>query len=197
MNRENINRAGSENTAILLQRCRSGDDAAYDALFQAVYQDLRQRARAYLAGHRRATMSTTLLVHETYLKLAGADLAPRDRQHFYALAARAMRQVLVDAVRRRQAKCRGGDRSRVPLDTRVLGVEDRTGSLLDIDQALTRLGEEDRRLAQVVELHFFVGLGYAEVAELLGISERTVMRDWRAARAMLRMMLEPGDEVFE
>jgi RNA polymerase sigma factor (TIGR02999 family) len=175
--------------ADLLRRCSTGDVAAYDALFAAIYDDLRRRARrlSHAAG---ATLSTTALVHETYLRLAGAELSLNDRAHFFALAARVMRQVLINAARERGAQKRGGDCMVVALDSEPAATDAPVADLLGLDQALERLAAVDTRLVQVVELHFFAGLGFAEIGTLLGVSERTVSRDWRAARALLRQHLE-------
>jgi RNA polymerase sigma factor (TIGR02999 family) len=182
-------------TADLLRRCSGGDSSAYDVLFAAVYSDLHKRAR-HMARGAGATLSTTALVHETYLKLIGRDLALNDRAHFFALAARAMRQVLLNAARDSAALKRGGNQVDATLDS-ALAVQSSEGDHIDVvalDQALERLAVVDARLAQVVELHFFAGLGFAEIGQILGVTERTVSRDWRAARAILQMQLDaPGD----
>lgn len=174
-------------TVELTRRCAAGDTAAYDALFAAIYQDLRSRAHHLLRQTQGATLSTTALVHETYLKLSGSRLDPQDRTHFFYIASRAMRQVLMNAARERNALKRGGDRTRVTLSALTTGEEVELMELLSLDDALVALTAEDERLAQVVELHFFAGLALAEIAELLTLSERTVARDWRAARAILRL----------
>lgn len=177
-------------TVDLTRRCAEGDTAAYDALFSAIYDDLRRRAHHLLHQAQGATLSTTALVHETYLKLAGSQLALQDRAHFFCIASRAMRQVLLNTARDRSAMKRGGDWSRVTLSALTTGEEVDLLELLALDKALVVLGNEDARLAQIVELHFFAGLGFAEIAELLALSERTVARDWRAARALLRHHME-------
>lgn len=187
--------AGELDTADLLRRCSSGDVQAYDSLFAAVYADLHRRAR-HLARGAGATLSTTALVHETYLKLAGRELALNDKAHFFALAARAMRQVLLNAARDSIAQKRGGGQIAATFDS-ALAVPSGAGDHVDVvalDQALQQLAAADARLAQVVELHFFAGLGFAEIGQLIGLTERTVARDWRAARALLQMQLDaPGD----
>lgn len=180
----------AEETLGLVQRCARGDAAAYNQLFQAIYQDLRRRAHLQLAGRRGGTMSTTLLVHETYLKLAGTRLAANDRAHFFAIAARAMRQILINAARDRAAQKRGGDLRQVTFDQDAFAAPGLNHDVLGLDAAMRLLEADDARLAQVVELHFFAGLDFAQIAELLDLSERTVARDWRAARAMLRLHLE-------
>ncbi len=174
-------------TSQLTQRCAAGDSAAYDQLFSAIYNHLHQRARRMLRSAAGNTISTTALVHETYLKLAGSRLALQDRMHFFSSAACAMRQVLINAARDRDAIKRGGGLARVTLDALSEGADEDLLELLSLDEALSALGAQDARLAQVVELHFFAGLGFAEIAEMLQLSERTVARDWRAARALLRL----------
>ena len=176
-------------TVNLTRRCAAGDSAAYDALFAAIYEDLRTRARQLLHQAQGATLSTTALVHETYLKLSGSRLDPQDRTHFFCIASRAMRQVLMNAARDRSAIKRGGDLARVTMSALTTGEEVDLTELLALDDALLVLAKQDERLAQVVELHFFAGLGLAEIAELLNLSERTVARDWRAARAILRLQM--------
>jgi len=185
---------GGDETAELLRRCSSGDAQAYDMLFAAVYADLHRRAR-HLARGAGATLSTTALVHETYLKLAGRGLALNDRAHFFALAAGAMRQVLLNGARDALAQKRGGGMIETTFDG-ALAVPSETDDRVDVialDHALRQLAGTDARLARVVELHFFAGLGFAEIGEFLGVAERTVARDWRAARALLQMQLEAGE----
>lgn len=188
---ESVLGSGDQDTGDLLRRCSSGDVRAYDTLFAAVYADLHRRAR-HLARGAGATLSTTALVHETYLKLAGRNLALNDKTHFFALAARAMRHVLLNAARDSLAQKRGGGQVEATFDS-ALAVPSDAGDHVDVvalDQALQQLAAADARLAQVVELHFFAGLGFAEIGELLGLTERTVARDWRAARALLQMQLD-------
>ena len=176
-------------TAELLRRCSAGDARAYDMLFNSIYEELHRRAR-HLPRAPGSTLSTTALVHETYLKLAGASIAPNDRIHFFALAARAMRQILLNAARDRVAYKRGGGQAPATLDSGLAASQTPTIDLVALDRAMENLAATDARLAQVVELHFFGGLEFAEIGELTGVSERTVARDWRAARAMLLMQLD-------
>ncbi|WP_395680540.1 ECF-type sigma factor [Dokdonella sp.] len=185
---------GGDETAELLRRCSSGDAQAYDTLFAAIYADLHLRAR-HLARGAGATLSTTALVHETYLKLAGRGLALNDRAHFFALAAGAMRQVLLNGARDALAQKRGGGMKETTFDgaLAVPSEADDRVDMIALDHALQQLAATDARLARVVELHFFAGLGFAEVGELLGLAERTIARDWRAARALLQMQLEAGE----
>ena len=161
---------------------------------EVVYADLQRIARAELARHRRgATLNTGALVHEAYMKLfAGSGMSFENRKHFFATAARAMRQVLIDHARARLADRRGAGAEHVPVDALAggpLAVDDQAAQLLDIDRAVQRLAAVDERLAQVVELRFFGGLEVTEIAELLGVSEPTIKRDTRAARAFLQKEL--------
>ena len=166
----------------LLGRMRDGDGAARDALVPLVYRDLEAIAVAYAPG-RGDSLEPRGLVHELYLRLAGARLDARDRKHFYAVAALAMRQILVDRVRRKKARRRGGDAVRVTL-TGLPGAEDGV-ELIAIEDALRKLEELAPRQARIVELRCLVGLTVVETAEALGVSERTVHGEWRLARAWL------------
>lgn len=177
----------AENTALLLQRCAVGDASAHDALFSLIQDDLRRRAHRWSRGGD-ATLSTTALVNETWLRLAGAELTLNDRAHFFRLAARAMRHVLIDAARQRDARKRGDGLAPVTLDT-GLPAPCTSADLLALDQALEKLATSEPRLARIVELHFFAGLEFVEIARQLDLSERTVGRDWRTARALLRLSL--------
>jgi RNA polymerase sigma factor (TIGR02999 family) len=181
-----------EDVTRLLVAARSGDRNALDALYPLVYQDLRGVAHRALSGGRPGdTLNTTALVHEAYLKLHGASsFLPQDRRHFFAIAARAMRQIVVDHARSRAAQKRGGALQRVDLDAATIAGEDSGAALLALEDALGKLGELDERLARVVELRFFGGLTVEETAEVLDVDPRTVKRDWRKARAMLYLTLE-------
>jgi RNA polymerase sigma factor (TIGR02999 family) len=171
----------------LLAALREGDHGAYDRLFPIVYQDLRERAHRQLAGRRAGdTLSTTALVHEAYLKLTGsASQDFHDRTHFFAVASRAMRQILVDYARRNAAAKLGAGGHPVSLDVDALADPGRSEELLDLDEALSRLERLDERLGRIVELRFFGGLSVEEVGEVMDVSPRTVKRDWRKARAFL------------
>jgi RNA polymerase sigma factor (TIGR02999 family) len=171
----------------LLRAVEVGDHAARDRLFAMVYRDLRGLARGQLRRvPGRDTLSTTALVHETYLKLAGERVwSARDRSHFFALAARAMRQILVDHARRRARHKRGGGEAPVSLVEALVPAPERAEEMLALDAALAKLETLDRELAQIVEWRFFGGLSVEEVAALLEVSDRTVKRHWRAARAFL------------
>ena len=175
----------------LLARARAGDAQALGAAYSAVYDELKRAARLQLRRMRDA-FETTALVHEAYLKLAGgAQLAATDRNHLLALSARAMRQVLVDAARRRHAHKRGSSFTFVTLDEVSEAQQASAGELLTLDGALEDLARLHERQAQVVEFRFFGGLSLSEIAEVLQVSEATIDRDWRAARAWLARQLQP------
>ena len=177
----------------LLAALGSGDRGALDQLFELVYGELQRLARAQLRRlPAEATLSTTALVHEAYLRLVGrADAQFEDRAHFFAYAASAMRSVVVDYARQRLAVKRGGDLHRVTdLPEDVGGGMRINDELLGLDVALTRLADVDAKLAQVVELRYFAGLSEAEIATLLKRSERSVRRDWQKARLYLLASLQ-------
>lgn len=175
----------SEITGLLIAM-REGDNTAMDRLFPLVYREFHGRAHQQLARRRPGeTLSTTALVHETYLKLAGsAKQTYQDRIHFYAVASRAMRQILVDYARRNATAKRGGGRA-VTLDDESAANPDRAEELLALEEGLEQLQQLDPRLVQTVELRFFGGLSVEEAADALGVSPRTVKRDWQRARAFL------------
>jgi RNA polymerase sigma factor (TIGR02999 family) len=178
--------SGESDITSLLAALRDGDRSAMDRLFPLVYREFHGRAHQQLA-HRRPgeTLSTTALVHETYLKLAGSSRQSyEDRLHFFAVASRAMRQILVDYARRNAAEKRGSGRA-ITLEPDAIGNPDRSDELLALDEALEQLQELDPRLVQTVELRFFGGLSVEETADTLGVSPRTVKRDWQRARAFL------------
>ena len=159
---------------------------AHAEAFEAAYGELRRLARAQLRSLRPGdTLATTALVNEAFVKLVGGSAAWQDRAHFLALAARAMRQILVDYARVRHADKRGGGRRPTTLDDGVLAVETIVDEMLDIDRALTSLEQVDERLARVVELRFFGGMTEDEIAQAQGTTSRTVRRDWQKARAFL------------
>jgi RNA polymerase sigma factor (TIGR02999 family) len=167
------------------------DRGALDQLLPLVYEELSRIARRHLRrqtpGH---TLNTVALVHEAYLKLVDQTLVSwQDRTHFFATAARAMRQILVDYARRRGAQKRGGGVRPLSLDDVDVAVEEQAAFLIGLDEALTRLGTVNERLAQIVEYRFFGGLTEEETAAALDISDRTVRRDWIKAKAWLRIEL--------
>lgn len=185
--------APGEITRYLLA-AKSGDRGALDAVFSRVYGEVQRIAAAQLrrlGGEQ--TLSTTAIVHEAYLKLAGSAPIPwQDRSHFYAVAARAMRQVLLNRARGHRAQKRGGARP-APLDSQQVALETAAAHTLELDGALERLAALDERLARVVELRYFAGLSTDETAAVLGVTDRTIKRDWQTARAFLYRELR-GDE---
>jgi RNA polymerase sigma factor (TIGR02999 family) len=180
----------------LLKAHASGDPDALDELFPMVYENLRRMARRRMRRERTGhTLSTTALVHEAYLKLVDFDRIDwQDRNHFFALASRVMRKVLVDYAVKRKAEKRGGDRDRVPLREGDAVSEVNLGEVLAVHQALQRLQKVDERQVRVVECRFFGGLTIDETSEALGVSPATVGRDWRMARAWLNRELTNGNE---
>lgn len=180
----------------LLAAARQGDGNATQRLITLVYDELRAMARRQLRHWRHErTITTTVLVHEAYLRLVDTRSTTwDDRSHFFSVAALAMRHILVDAARRRVAKKRGGEEVRITFDELRLGggkrdAEARAVEVLAIDRALTSLSSLDGRLSQLVELRFFAGLTEEETAEVMGTSERTVRRDWHKARSFLYQAL--------
>ena len=173
--------------ATLLTHWRRGSREALDSLFPLVYEDLRRKAHRALRGQPSGlTLSTTALVHESYLKLIGNErVSWEDRAHFLALAARAMRFVLVSYARAHGAQKRGGGRAPIELDDELALSDDRAEEMLALDEALERLSALDDRLAKTVELRFFGGLKVDEISEALGVSQSTVKLDWQKARAWL------------
>jgi len=161
-----------------------------DALVPVVYRELRRIAHAQLARRHGQTLATTGLVNEVYLRLVNQSrINVRDRTHFLALAAVAMRHVLADQAKARHALKRGGAIDRVTLDEETIPVEAQPHALLEIHEALDRLAEIDPRLVRVVVLRFFGGLSHKEIAEVSGVTVRTVERDWAKARTLLKGLL--------
>lgn len=171
------------------------DDPSLDRSFERVYDELRRLASRVRGGRAGDTLNTTALVHEAYLKLASAhEVRLNDRAHFFALAARAMRQIVTDAARRRLADKRGGlDGVHVTLDEAQHARPLSFSEVVALDDALDRLGALDARRARVVEQRVFAGLTMDETAAALGVSRPTVERDWRAARAWLAVELEAAE----
>jgi RNA polymerase sigma factor (TIGR02999 family) len=173
----------------LLQRARAGDRPALDELLPLIYAELHRLAHAQHARGPATLLNTTALVHEAYLKLVSQpELSWPDRRHFYAYAARAMRSILVDNARRRGSDKRGGGAVRDDDALERLQAGDES-DLLAVDQALRRLAQISDRLREVVELHVFAGLEFSDIAACLELTERTIFRDWRKARALLQSML--------
>ena len=184
--------SSSHDVTLLLGQARSGDTTALDRLLPLVYAELHRLAqRQRRRQGAPETLNTTALVHEAYEKLARqaerADADPNwnDRAHFFRVAAKAMRQILVDHARARNAQKRGGEITPLSLDGVPVAAEMRTDELLALDEALGRMTTLDARQAEVVELRYFVGLTIEETAEVIGLSAATVKREWTAARAWL------------
>ena len=171
---------------------RGGESAAVERLFPLVYDELRRIAHRQMAQERSGhTLDTTGLVHEAYLKLVDQTRVQwADRTHFFSVASNAMRRILVDYARRYQTDKRGAGPRRVSLTDNMLVAEDRADTLLAIDAALTELALIDERLSRVVECRFFAGLTEEETAEVLGVTARTVRRDWTKAKGWLQRKLE-------
>lgn len=181
-----------EITQVLLN-AYNGDDAAEEQLWTMVYPAMREIAHRHLFGEDRGqTLSTTALVHEAYLKLVDQTRCTwQNRAQFFALACRAMRRILVDHARHRNAQKRQAQKNQVPLDEAAAMAASRSEDLIALDEALTRLSEIDERLGKVVECRFFGGLSVEETARVLGISARTVARDWKRAQTHLYQALRP------
>ena len=176
----------SNDVTVLLGRIRSGEEAAQAELYNVVYDELRRLARRHMRGERGAhTLQPTALVNEAFLRLFGDVVSATDRKHFFALASQTMRRVLVDHGRSRNAEKRGGGVEILSLDERNPADGHDITDILILDEALSRLEKVDARPCRVVEMRFFAGLTESEIAEALSVSEITVRRDWRFARAWL------------
>lgn len=167
-------------------------DASVPIDFESAYRELKAIAQRELSRHAGHTLSATALVHEAYLKLSG-NAVPADRAHLVSLVVRAMRQILIDEARRRQADKRGGGAMRITLSPE-LAAFDGDDTVLALDQAIIELKAAHPRMGEVVELHFWGGIEFGEIATLLGVDRRTVHRDWTAARALIARALDvrPG-----
>jgi len=179
----------------LVRRWNEGDTQAFDTLVEIVYDDLRSIAHSHLKRERDDhTLNTTALVNEAYLALSKRT-GPnwQGRAQFFALVSRVMRHLLIDHARKREAIKRGSRNRKVPLDEDTTGADAELVQLLTIDQALERLEERDERMARIVECRYFGGMPHAEVAEALGVSVRTVERDWARARTYLYRVLSRSE----
>ncbi len=176
---------------LLIQRYQEGDAGAFELLVERVYNQLRSIARGQLRGRPPSPLDTTALVHEAYLKLSAPERAAwKDREHFFATAARAMRHILVDQARKLSREKHGGRVAHVPLDQADLRVQQDATQLTQLDDALRRLEELDPRSVRVVECRYFVGFTDAETAIALGTSPRSVQRLWKQAREWLALELK-------
>ena len=182
----------------LLLDVQAGDKEASERLWRAVYDKLRRIARHRLRGERAGhTLDTTDLVHEAYLELVDQTRVEwQDRVHFLAMAARVMRNILIDYARRRNAQKRGGGAPHLALDHVTVSAEDSAEMFLALDEALDELTENDERLGRVVEYRFFGGMTEEEIAAALGVSKRTVRRDWRKAKAWLARAIGEYDATW-
>jgi RNA polymerase sigma-70 factor, ECF subfamily len=177
----------TDNVTILLEGARRGDEQALAALVPLVYNELRRLAAGFLRREPPGqTLQPTALVHEAYLRLMrDAELSWQNRAHFFGIAARSMRQILVDRARARRTAKRGGGQMKVTLDPELMAADARTFDLEALDAALTRLAAFDAELAHIVEIRFFGGLSVEEAAEALHVSPATIKRRWSLARAWL------------
>ena len=169
----------------LLEGVRGGRADATDRLFAMLYDDFRAQAHVLLRVGPRQTLCTTELVNETWLHLSGRTLSVESRRHFFNLAARAMRQLLIDRARTRAADKRGEGHEALTLGAASDVAADEPFDVLALDRVMTELAATDAALAELAGMHLFGGLGFGEIAELRGVSERTVFRDWRTARMFL------------
>ncbi len=179
---------GMDDLTHLIARLERGDARAHDDLFALLYQDLRRLAHSRLRKNETITLlDTTSLVHDAYIKvLDSGALRFADRGHFLAYAAKAMRSIVVDEIRKRHAEQRGASAEHVQLDTTIADrVHADDAEILRVHEALLELASLDTRLATIVEMRFFAGLSEADIAEALGVAERTVRREWNKARALL------------
>lgn len=189
---------GALDTTQLIAAARAGDKVAEAQLFKITYADLHRMAQRHLLRSGADVGGAQSLVHEVYLRMVGANAGPNDRRHFFALASRAMRQIVVDHLRKRGAIKRGDGLAPLSLDAMaepalaaIIGGRD--DELLSLDAALERLEQFDENLARLVELHFFCGLGFVELAEVLERAERSLKRDWTKAKAFLYRELGHAD----
>lgn len=184
----------SRDITLLLNEWKQGDQDAFDKLTQYVYDDLKQRAAVYMKNQRAGhTLQTTGLVHEAFIKLIDKnEIEWKDRQHFMAIASIVMRRIIIDYARQRNRHKRGGKNEDLPLDeaTYISSKGNSQVDLIALDEALTKLASFDERQSKIVELKYFGDLTLEEIAEVLGISNTTVKRDWNIAKAWLRRQLE-------
>lgn len=180
----------------LLHDITEGNNEAFNLLYQNIYDELRRLASKVKFSKTGDTLNTTALVHEAYFKLIpGKDRNWKNKSHFFCVAARAMRQVLIKQARFKKAEKRGGGIPNVSFNDEAFPIDDNlSDELLSLDQALTKLETIDDRQAKIIEYRFFTGMSMKETAEVLGISTETVKRDWRLARAWLIHELDPPEE---
>jgi len=183
-------RPDSQLVTLLLHHWKNGNEEALDQLMPLVYEELRRLARRYLSAERpEHTLRATELVHETYMRLIGAEIDWQDRAHFYAVAARVIRRILVDHANSRNCRKRGGDVERVPLDESLVIGAEAPEIIVNLDEALRRLAVVDSRKSDIVQCLYFGGMTYDETAAALNISAATVDRELRIAKAWLHREL--------
>jgi RNA polymerase sigma-70 factor (ECF subfamily) len=180
---------------LLLSELSRGNQAAGEELVPLVYEELKRLARSYMRAERPGhTLQTTALVHEAYVKLVNQRAANwQGRSHFFGIAAQVMRRILIDHARNRLRKKRGGPQEALTLDEVLVFSPERSEELVKLDEALERLAKLDARQSRIVELRFFGGLSVEETSECLGVSAKTVKRDWSVAKAWLHGELSPTD----
>lgn len=179
--------AAPQQVTKLLKRWSSGNESAFDDLMPIVYDELRRMAKGYMnrqdSGH---TLQTTELIHEAYLKLAGSEARDlKNRAHFFGVAAKAMRHILVDYARSKSSEKRGGDRQRISMVENQFVSDEKSDEIVALDEAMSKLDELDERKSKVVEMKFFGGLTVEEISKVLKVSAMTVKRDWSFAKTWL------------
>ena len=185
----------STNVTQILLEWRSGNEEALKRLMPVVYDELRQLAGRYMRSERREhTLQPTALVNEAYIRLVDMKVSWQDRAHFFAVAARLMRRLLVDHARAHKRAKREGEAAKLPLDEAVEVSVSPASNVIAVDEALTRLAEFDSRKSEILELRYFGGLSNEEVAEALGVSRATVQRDLRLAKAWLTRELKNRED---
>lgn len=183
----------SESVTQLLAAHSKGDRDALEKLFPLVYHELKRLAESHLRRERAEhTLQPTALVHEAYMRLVKQEISWENRSHFFGIAGRVMRQVLVDYARERSAGKRGSGSIKLSLDEAIYLTDERAALLIALDEALKELAEFDREKARLVELRYFAGLSVEETAQALGISVPTVVRHWRSAKAWLMARINSG-----
>lgn len=187
--------ADTKTVTWLLNAAQEGDLGASAQLLPLVYDELRRLARARLSHERPGqTLQPTALVHEAFLRLVGTEDQRWDsRAHFFGAAARAMRQILIDRARRKAAEKHGGDRDRVDMDDSEIAIAAPSIDLLALDEALDKLESQDARKAKIVELRYFAGFNEEETAKILGVTSRTIQREWRYIRTWLHREIAGGE----
>ena len=183
--------ADNSQITVLLRQWSDGNDQAFEALAPLVYDELKKLARSAFRRERGGhTLQATAVVHEAYLQLVNASVDWDGRAHFYALAARMMRRILLNHANARAAEKRGGDAIRVTFDEASIEDADKPKNVIDLDRALSALAEADQRTADILELHYFAGMTYEEAGNVLGVSQATAKRSLRFGKAWIRDHLE-------